>query len=157
MIIGIVAVGKNNEIACKGKVPWHEPDDLKWFKKATYGNIVVMGRKTFETIGENGLEKRLNIVLTSKLKKSGRIIFFQNKESILNLKHYVNKSIFIIGGKCTFTTFLDDIDEWLVSRIPISINDADTYMPDDYLNGFEKHFEYKINQKLVCEHYIKNE
>jgi dihydrofolate reductase len=59
----IAAMSLNRVIGADGKIPWHLPDDFKWFKKTTMGNVVVMGRKTFESLG-HPLLNRKNLVLT---------------------------------------------------------------------------------------------
>jgi dihydrofolate reductase len=59
----IAAMSQNRVIGAAGKIPWYLPDDFKWFKQMTMGNIIVMGRKTFESIG-NPLPNRKNLVLT---------------------------------------------------------------------------------------------
>ena len=62
----IVAVGKNNEIGCDNKLMWHIPEDLKNFKEITTGKKIVMGRKTFESIGRK-LPNRENIIISRNL------------------------------------------------------------------------------------------
>jgi dihydrofolate reductase len=59
----IAAMSLNRVIGAGGKIPWHLPDDFRWFKKMTMGNVVVMGRKTFENLGQP-LPNRKNMVLT---------------------------------------------------------------------------------------------
>ena len=59
----MAAMSLNRVIGAGGKIPWHLPDDFKWFKKMTMGNVVVMGRKTFESLGQP-LPNRKNLVLT---------------------------------------------------------------------------------------------
>jgi dihydrofolate reductase len=59
----IAAMSQNRVIGADGKIPWHLPEDFKWFKKMTMGNIVVMGRKTFESLGKP-LANRKNLILT---------------------------------------------------------------------------------------------
>ena len=59
----IAAMSLNRVIGADGKIPWHLPDDFKWFKQMTMGNVVVMGRKTFESLGRP-LPNRKNLVLT---------------------------------------------------------------------------------------------
>jgi dihydrofolate reductase len=60
----IAAMSLNRVIGNGNQIPWHLPEDFKWFKKMTTGNVVVMGRKTFESLGGKPLPNRLNIVLT---------------------------------------------------------------------------------------------
>ena len=59
----IAAMSLNRVIGAGGKIPWHLPEDFKWFKKMTMGNVVVMGRKTFESLGQP-LPNRKNLILT---------------------------------------------------------------------------------------------
>ena len=59
----IAAMSLNRVIGADGKIPWHLPEDFKWFKKMTMGNVIVMGRRTFETLGKP-LPNRKNIILT---------------------------------------------------------------------------------------------
>jgi dihydrofolate reductase len=78
----IAAMSQNRVIGAQGKIPWYLPDDFKWFKKMTMGHVIVMGRKTFESIG-NPLPSRKNLVLTRhprKLIKQHPEIFGQFQE-----------------------------------------------------------------------------
>ena len=59
----IAAMSLNRVIGAGGRIPWHLPEDFKWFKKMTMGNVVVMGRKTFESLGRP-LPNRKNLILT---------------------------------------------------------------------------------------------
>jgi dihydrofolate reductase len=78
----IAAMSQNRVIGAQGKIPWYLPDDFKWFKQTTMGHIIVMGRKTFESLGRP-LPGRKNLVLTrhpQKLIKSHPEIFGQYHE-----------------------------------------------------------------------------
>ena len=78
----IAAMSLNRVIGADGKIPWHLPEDFKWFKKMTMGNVVVMGRKTFESLGQP-LPNRKNLILTrhpQRLIKSHPEIFGQYHE-----------------------------------------------------------------------------
>ena len=78
----IAAMSLNRVIGAGGKIPWHLPEDFKWFKKMTMGNVVVMGRKTFESLGRP-LPNRKNMILTrhpQRLIKSHPEIFGQYHE-----------------------------------------------------------------------------
>ncbi|HXF09621.1 MAG TPA: dihydrofolate reductase [Desulfuromonadaceae bacterium] len=78
----IVAMSLNRVIGADNKIPWHLPDDFKWFKQTTMGNVVVMGRKTFESLGRP-LPNRKNLILTrhpQRLKKDHPEIFGQYHE-----------------------------------------------------------------------------
>ena len=60
----IAAMSENRVIGEGNRIPWHLPDDFKWFKRMTSGNVVIMGRKTFESLGNKPLPNRINIVLS---------------------------------------------------------------------------------------------
>ena len=78
----IAAMSLNRVIGADGKIPWHLPEDFKWFKKMTLGNIIVMGRKTFESLGRP-LSNRKNLILTrhpQRLIKTHPEIFGQYRE-----------------------------------------------------------------------------
>ena len=96
----IVAIGKNREIGKENKLLWHIPEDLKNFKKITTDKTVIMGRKTFESIGKP-LPKRKNIILSKngekELSKEKGIEIYQNLEKLINDYKDSEEEIFIIG------------------------------------------------------------
>ncbi len=138
MIIGIVAVAKNFAIGKDGKLPWQYPADLKFFKETTVGNAVVMGFQTWESIGKP-LPKRLNIVLSrsAQLKNRSDVFLLRSKPEVLALASYLKGDLFIIGGAKTYENFADAIEKWIVTEIPLTVEDADVFMPKDFLDGFE--------------------
>jgi dihydrofolate reductase len=157
MIIGIVAIAKNFAIGKDGKLPWHYSADLKFFKQTTLNNAVVMGFNTWESIGKP-LPKRLNIVLsrTRNVENQPSILLVRNKEEILTLSKYLNCDLFIIGGAETYKNFSDAIEKWIVTEIPEAVENADAFMPEDFLKEFalsktenlENDLEIKIYEKL---------
>ncbi len=138
MIIGIVAIAKNYAIGKDGKLPWHYTADLKFFKETTTGNAVVMGANTWRSIGKP-LPNRLNIVLSgsSSVTPPESVMRLSDKDEILDLAKYLNRDVYIIGGSKTYAEFADEIEKWIVTEIPVSVEDADTFMPTDFLDGFE--------------------
>jgi dihydrofolate reductase len=154
-MIGIVAVDNNNAIGLNGNMPWYYPEDLKWFKTLTHSNIVVMGRITYQAIGEKELEDRLNIVITSQLRNSQNIIFLQNPANLIKLKDYLNKPIFIIGGSEIFSLYQNHINYWFVTRIPLEISDADTFMHKSFLDKFYRYSEFNLSDELISEFYVR--
>ncbi len=139
MIIGIVAISKNFAIGKDGKLPWHYSADLKFFKETTTGNAIVMGSNTWRSIGK-ALPNRLNIVLsrsdTSYLPST--VIGMRSVEEVLELSNYFDRDIFVIGGAGIYDSFSDVIEKWIVTFIPEEISDADTFMPRNFLDGFER-------------------
>ncbi len=138
MIIGIVAIAKNYAIGKDGKLPWHYVADLKFFKETTTGNAVVMGANTWRSIGKP-LPNRLNVVLSgsSSVTPPESVMRLSDKDEILDLAKYLNRNVYIIGGSKTYAEFADEIEKWIVTEIPVSVEDADTFMPTDFLDGFE--------------------
>ena len=136
-IIGIVAVDQNGAIGKAGTIPWHYSADLKLFKRQTVGHACVMGHRTWLSLGKP-LPKRLNIVMsrTQEITAQEGVLVLRDKLSVLSLKPYLACDLFIIGGQQVYRTFQDEIDRWIVTEIPLKVSDADTFMPEDFLQGF---------------------
>lgn len=139
MIIGIVAIAKNFAIGKDGKLPWHHSADLKFFRETTTGHAVVMGANTWRSL-RGPLPNRLNIVLsgTSSVTPPPEVMRLSSKEEILDLAQYLNRDVFIIGGAKVYAEFADVIEKWIVTYVPDEAADADTFMPRDFLAGFEE-------------------
>ncbi len=126
----IVAVGKQNQIGLNGGMPWHLSDDLKNFKKLTQGNIVIMGRKTFESIGK-ALPNRLNFVVTSDPSSiaSYEVCTFPSLEKALQKAGTLNLDTFIIGGATIYNQAIDKVDEMIITEVEYD-GEADTFFPE---------------------------
>ena len=136
MIIGIVAIAKNFAIGKDGKLPWHYPADLKFFKQTTTGNAVVMGSNTWRSIGKP-LPNRTNVVLSRTAHTdSHEVKLFREPIDVISFAEEFDGDVFIIGGAKTYETFADVIERWLVTEVPIAVDDADTFMPREFLEGF---------------------
>lgn len=137
-IIGIIALAQNYAIGRGGKLPWHYSADLKFFKNTTTGSAVVMGFNTWLSIGKP-LPNRLNIVLSrsENIEPQPNVIMMRSIEEVAALSKYLNCDVYIIGGAKTYENFTDLIDKWIVTEVPLSVEDADTFMPPEFLNGFE--------------------
>ena len=126
-------IGKNN------KLPWHFRSDLEFFKKLTMGQTIIMGRKTFESIGKP-LPGRENFVLTKKNLKRGGITAFDSIENAL-AKVSTGRA-FIIGGSQIFEQTMNIIDGIYMTRIYAHF-EGDTFYPE-----IPKNFEPEPNQLL---------
>ena len=137
-IIGIVAIAQNYAVGKDGKLPWHYPADLKFFKETTSNHAIVMGYNTWKSIGKP-LPKRLNIVLSRShnVENQPNVLLLRSKDEVLALSKYLNCNLFVIGGAKTYENFADVIDEWMVTDVPIIVEDADTFMPQNFLNSFQ--------------------
>ena len=149
MIIGIVAIAKNFAIGKAGKLPWHYPADLKFFKQTTTGHAIVMGWNTWKSIGKP-LPNRLNVVMSSRGRIDDRpdALLVRHKEAVLKLAQDQDE-LFIIGGSKTFETFAADIEKWYVTEVPLTVDEADTFMPLDFLKGFALQDEKDLGEGLV--------
>ena len=149
MIIGIVAIAKNFAIGKDGKLPWHYPADLKFFKRTTTGHAIVMGWNTWKSIGKP-LPNRLNVVLTRRgtIDEHEDVRLVRSKDDVLDLAAVLDTDLFVIGGAGTYETFADAIEKWYVTEVPIEVEGADTFMPEDFLDGFEETDQIELGQDL---------
>jgi dihydrofolate reductase len=139
MIIGIVAVDRQNAIGKGGKLPWHYSADMKFFRETTTGHAVVMGRKTWLTLGKP-LKNRLNIVLSRdpSIEPQESLLVLSDVEAVLSLNDSLATDLFVIGGAQVYKAFLPRIERWIVTEVPVTVKGADTFMPEGYLDGFEE-------------------
>lgn len=133
----IVAVSDNWVIGKDNKIPWHVPDDLKWFKKQTTGHPVIMGANTYKSIGKP-LPNRMNIVVSHKY-VSGAITVHTLKEAY-DVAEKADSQCFIIGGAQLYKASINDVDTLYVTHIHTFIPDADTYFPEIDETVWEKVF-----------------
>ncbi len=157
-IIGIIAIAKNFAIGKDGKLPWHYSADLKFFKKTTTGNAVVMGFHTWKSIGKP-LPKRLNIVLSrsNEIENQPRVLLVRSKEEITALAQFLKGDLFIIGGAKTYENFADVVEKWIVTEIPLTIEDADVFMRKDFLDEFELTETKELEDNLCVKIFVKKE
>lgn len=153
-ITGIVAVDKKGAIGKQGKLPWHYSSDLKFFKSQTVGHACVMGYRTWESL-KRPLPNRLNIVLSREriVETSAGVILLRSPEEALSLAPYLNCDLFIIGGAQVFAAFAHAIERWIVTEVPLTVEDADTFMPLDFLEGFEPLEERELEEDLKVTFY----
>ena len=134
MITLIVAMGKNREIGKENQLLWHLPKDLKHFKELTSGHPIIMGRKTYESIGKP-LPNRTNIVISRKNDwfEEGILIVGSIKEAVKFAKK-IDEEVFVLGGGNIYEQTIDFADKLEVTLVD-AVLDADTFFP-------------KINEKV---------
>ena len=128
----IVAVDKNNCIGKGNDLPWNVPKDLQYFKSVTQGYPVIMGRKTFESIGR-ALPKRLNIILTRDegyKAPEGVLVCTNLDEALERAKIKETDKIFIIGGGEIFKKTLKIVDKVYLTRLDLEVEDGDAFYPN---------------------------
>lgn len=123
----IVAKTKNNVIGYGGCIPWSLKSDLKHFKETTLGKVVIMGRKTWESLPKRPLKDRTNIVISSSLEPTeGAIVYPSLDEALVNTKE---EEVFIIGGSSLYIEAMDKASKLIVTEIN-SVCPGDTYFPE---------------------------
>jgi dihydrofolate reductase len=156
MLIGIAAVDRKGAIGKGGKLPWHYPADMKFFRETTTGHAVVMGRKTWLTIGKP-LKNRLNIVLSrdSNIEPHDSLLVLTDIESVLSFNNSLTTDLFVIGGAQIYEAFLPHIEKWIITEVPLTVSGADVFMPDGYLDGFKSADSKKLDDRLVVKFYSR--
>ncbi len=125
----LVAADEQNVIGKDNQLPWHLPNDLKYFKNLTWGLPVVMGRKTFESIGKP-LPGRKNIVITRNkdYRADGVEVVHEIENAIAVARKAGAREVFVIGGAEIFTSVLDKTDRIYLTRIHHRF-EGDVYFP----------------------------
>jgi len=129
MISLLVAMGKNHVIGFENDMPWHLPEDLKYFKEKTTGRTIIMGRKTYDSIGRV-LPNRRSVVLTrQKLNFPKEIEVIQDIKQIYQWnKANPNQELFVIGGGNLYNQVLPYADRMYITEIDENF-EGDTFFP----------------------------
>lgn len=142
MIALIVAYDNNKLIGKDGKMPWYIKGELKRFRELTENHIVIMGRKTYESIGIP-LKNRINIILSTNSEFNvENCLFFNDLEKSINYakSNYPQKDIYIIGGASVYLPSLDIVDRMYITEIDFEY-DGDTYFPEFDKDKFIKQID----------------
>jgi dihydrofolate reductase len=140
----LVAADENNVIGKDNKLPWHLPNDLKYFKNLTWGMPILMGRKTFESIGK-ALPGRKSIVITRNKdwQRQDVAVVYSVEEAIEKAKEYDVKEIFVIGGAEIFQTSFDKANRIYLTRIHHQF-EGDVFFPQIPQS------EWKLTSQRYC-------
>lgn len=141
MISHIVAISKNRVIGAEGNLPWDIPEDMQYFKDMTMKRIILMGRKTFETLPKP-LPHRLNIVITrdADYRAKGAVVFTTIEEALEYAKSQVKEwhpEIFIIGGGEIYRQTMMISDRLYVTEIDLEV-EGDAHYPPVSLVDFHE-------------------
>ena len=138
----IVAVSQNGVIGKNGSLPWRLPGDLKWFKKITMGHVVLMGRKTWESL-PFPLQGRKNWVLSrTASSQEGMDVLRSTEEDI------PNEQIFVIGGGEIYEQSLSKCSEIYITEVLQTIQDGDAFFPD-YKHNFQSVETLDENEEFI--------
>lgn len=131
MISMIVAMDEHNLIGNGNQLPWHKPEDLKYFKKVTLGKAVLMGYNTYLSIVNrlsHPLPNRINYVLTYDKELPNGGIIVENLEELLAEYENSDKELIIIGGKSVYESLINRVERLYLTRI------HEVYKGDVFLN-----------------------
>ena len=136
MIGLIVARSKNNVIGKNGQIPWRIKGEQKQFKELTTGNVVIMGRKSYEEIGRP-LPNRMNIVVSGTVNDTG-----ENLATVKSLQEALElagteKDVYVSGGYRLFLEALPIVDKMYITEVDTIVEDGDTFFPEFDPEEFE--------------------
>lgn len=130
MIALIAAISNNRAIGNKNQLLWRIPDDMVYFKKVTMNHPVIMGRKTFESIGRP-LPKRTNIIVTrNKDFKPENCIVCSSVQEAIAIAREQDETVFVIGGAQIYEDSLPYADKLYLTYIDAEPKEADAFFPD---------------------------
>lgn len=154
MISIIAAIGNNNVIGIKNSLPWYLPADLRYFKEMTLGKTIVMGLKTFESVGGKPLPGRKNIILSNdkNYKAPEGCIVARSIEELLKITHN-DKEVMICGGASVYKQFLPIADRLYLTFIYHNF-DGDVYFPDFDISQWKeiKRIDNKADEKNLYDY-----
>ena len=147
----IAAMAENRVIGVGAKLPWHLPEDFKWFKQSTMGGTLVMGRKTFESIGRP-LPGRLTVVLSRSGFSDPRVRVVVDLAGLAN--SILPTPVFIAGGAQVYEQALPRCSELLLTRVKRTVA-GDAFFPP-----FEHLFEFaeviRDTPEFTIERWVRN-
>ena len=136
MIALIVAVAENGIIGKDGKMPWSIPGELKRFRELTTGNVVVMGRKTFEAVGCKPLPGRTNIIISRTMENSGEdYLLARSLEEAISMAG--ERDVYISGGSGLYEESLPLVEKMYITEVHKAF-DGDTWFPEFDESQFAK-------------------
>ena len=150
----VIAMDEDGLIGIENKLPWHIPEELEFFRLLTNRQAVIMGRKTYESIGKP-LPDRRNIVLSKTLDKLEGAEVFHSLDEVKGLFSQSSEEVFIIGGADIYNKMFEKFQKLYVSFIKNEDNEADAFFPkinfSDWKIIEEKDYEtwnFKILEKI---------
>ena len=151
--ISIIAViGKNRELGKGNRLLWDLPEDMAYFRKTTLGHPVIMGSRTFESIGGKPLPNRLNIVVSSrKIKCDGCLLVSSVDEAFKSVGHTIKfqsvklnhtgsvepaEEVFIIGGASIYRQMISRVDRLYLTNVDMADDEADKAIVSQFRKSF---------------------
>lgn len=148
----IVAKAENNAIGINNKLPWHLKDDLQNFKKITTGHHILMGRKTFESIGK-ALPGRMSLVISSEPRANQENVFWFSSifRAIKQAERNGETELFIIGGEKIYKYALSLVDRIYLTEVKGDVK-GDVFFPQLSLKNWKKISEVEVKKNADNDH-----
>lgn len=140
-LTSIVAVNREGVIGCRNTLPWRLRTDMRFFREQTTGNTVIMGRKTFDSLGRKPLGARFNVVISHHFG-----LFSETPDCVLGIgiedglfraslapKPY--KETFVMGGESMYKQFAPYADRYLITLVEKEVRDGDTFFDQNFLGN----------------------
>lgn len=143
-VICIAAVARNGVIGDGLELPWHIPEDLRYFRKATEGHAIIMGRRTWDSLQGEPLEERYNIVVTSDYETKGDVSVPSIAKAIVTANTLGYDKAFIVGGAEIYKASLPICDEIYLTRLNMDAS-GDVTCPE-LIEDFNDHFYLKSTE-----------
>lgn len=148
----IVAVNKRNVIGRENKLIWNIPEDLKHFRRKTENEIIIMGRKTYESLPRGGLKNRINIVLTGnperyKEEEHNNLYFTKLENLEEKMEKYKEKKKIVIGGSEIYELFIERYDKVYLTKV-YNEEEGDAYNPITEERLLERGFKIKEREPI---------
>lgn len=126
----IVAMAANRVIGRDNRIPWHLPEDLRWFRKATFGHVVVMGRKTFDSLGRRPLPGRVNLVVSRSMPETPGVEVVSHLDALFEHPQVrAATAVWVIGGAAIYEACLGRCQELYVTVLDREV-EGDTRFPE---------------------------
>ena len=151
----IAAVSDNNVIGVNNQLPWKIPFDFAWFRMNTLNAVVIMGRKTWDSLPKKPLEKRVNVVIsrTKHMSEYGEVWCTSFEKA---LYRYRGKRIFIIGGEQIYRQAISRVERAIITRVHTTIVDSNAkklFLPYDFrkiwTSGVMKHKKWTFHFEIL--------
>lgn len=158
MVSIIVAIAQNGTIGDKNALLWHIKEDMRFFRTTTSGHAVIMGRKTFESLGSRPLPKRTNIVITRAERTFEGALTAHSLEEAIHLAGD-DEEVFIIGGAQIYAEALNVADRMYITHVEHDYAGDTSFPPIDFsrweLMAEERHergeeYEYPFAFRTYC-------
>ena len=136
-LTSIVAIDRRGAIGCKNRLPWSIKSDMAFFRRTTMDHTVIMGRKTYDSIG-GPLKRRNNLVLSHNavlFESTDGCVLVNSVEEALAKSHQEQET-FIVGGGATYTEFTHVVDRYLVTIVDHEADDADAFLAASIMAEF---------------------